>query len=349
LRISNNVWPERYDEPRPSLFKGKLTDLLARADDEAFFVMVWATFAIQSGRPERVRPLLMFPPEAATRDLASKFAVHPWKLETMLNEVLTTPKLKLLPNHPNRRLDCRKFDAIARVTNALARLENAEDGLTLERINVLREIPRITQRQFEWQRGFFSYPQFYRAGFVYGGDLTRAFFAEANGFTMHDFALAWFALRALFLDKPIVARGGGMDEIGISEKKLDAIFDLVSIPHSRARRRASELRSGPGHTAYKRSLFREYPCVAFEDAGEREHAPLPDLLTLRGTSGLFYDVIKGAITSETRFRGASKHTAWNSSGACFRPTSSRAATSTHSGRTRLIPRTCSSTTRARSR
>lgn len=103
--------------------------------------MVWATFAMQSGRPERARPLLVFPPEAATRDLASKFAVHPWKLETMLTEVLTTPKLKLLPNHPNRRLDCRKFEAIARATNALTSLENAEDGLTLERINVLREIP----------------------------------------------------------------------------------------------------------------------------------------------------------------------------------------------------------------
>jgi hypothetical protein len=288
---------------RRKLFKGKLTDLLARADDEAFFVMVWATFAIQSGRPESARPLLVFPPEAATRDLASKFAVHPWKLETMLNEVLTTPKLKLLPNHPNRRLDCRKFEAIARVTNALASLENAEDGLTLERINVLREIPRIGQRQFEWQRGFFSYPQFYRAGFVYGGDLTRAFFAEANGFTMHDFALACFALRALFLDKPIVSRGGGRDEIGISENKLDAIFDLVSIPHPRARRRASELRSGPGHTAYKRSLFREYPCVAFGDAGERVHAPLPDLLTLRGTSGLFYDVIKGGDNVRNEISG----------------------------------------------
>jgi hypothetical protein len=78
-------------------------------------------------------------------------------------------------------------------------------------------------------------------------------FAEANGFTMHDFALACFALRALFLDKPIVARGGGMDEIGISEKKLDAIFDVVSIPHPRARRRASERRSGPGYTAYTKS------------------------------------------------------------------------------------------------
>jgi hypothetical protein len=34
---------------RRKLFKGKLTDLLARADDEAFFVIVWATFVISPG------------------------------------------------------------------------------------------------------------------------------------------------------------------------------------------------------------------------------------------------------------------------------------------------------------
>jgi hypothetical protein len=48
-----------------------------------------------------------------------------------------------------------------------------------------------------------------------------------------------------------------MDVIGISGKTLGAVFDLISISHARARKRASELRSGPGHTAYKRSLFRE--------------------------------------------------------------------------------------------
>jgi hypothetical protein len=45
-----------------------------------------------------------------------------------------------------------------------------------------------------------------------------------------NFALACFALRALFLDKPIVARGGGMVEIGISEKKLDR-SSTFSIAH----------------------------------------------------------------------------------------------------------------------
>ena len=212
----------------------------------------------------------------------------------MLNEVLTTPKLELLPNHPNKRLNCGQFGAIARVTNALTGLENAEDGLTLKRVNVLREIHRLGQRQFEWQRGFLSYSQLYRSGFIYGGDLTRAFFAEANGFTMDDFSLVCFALRTLFLEKPIVRRGGGMDEVGVTKRTLDAIFNLIAIPHAKARKRASELRSVGGHTGYKRSLLREYPCVAFGERGERVHAPLPDLLTLRGTSGLFYDVIKGS-------------------------------------------------------
>lgn len=277
---------------RRNLYKGKLTDLLAKADDEDFFILVWSTLAIQSGRPEKAKSLLVFPPEAATSDLTSQFAIHPWKLETVLNEVLATPKLKLRPNRPNRRLNCRQFGAIARVSNALTGLEDAQDGLTLKRINVFREMHRLGQRQFEWQRGFLSYSQFYRTGFIYGGDLTRAFFAEVNGFTISDFMLACFALRALFLDNVIVWRGVAMHEIGISEKTLGLIFDLISIPHARARRRASELRSGPGHTGYKRSFFREYPCVSFGDADERVHAPLPDLLTLRGTSGLFYDLVK---------------------------------------------------------
>jgi hypothetical protein len=255
--------------------------------------MVWATHALQSGRPDQARPLLLFPKEAATRDLASKFAVHPWKLETLLNELLAVPKLQLLPNRPNRRLDCRKFAAIAKATNYLAGLENAEDGMTLKRVNVLRDIHRLAQRQFEWQRGFLSHSQFYRSGFIYGGQLTKAYFHEALGFTMDDFTLACFALHALFINRPIVQRNGGMDQIGINETTLSLIFDLISIRLEDARRMAVDLRAGSGHTAYKRSLFRIYPCVAFGTAGERVHSPLPALTIVRSTSGLFYDVIKG--------------------------------------------------------
>lgn len=278
---------------RRDMFRRKLTDLLGKADDERFFLMVWATLALQSERVERARPLLAFPAEAATSDITSKFAVHPWKLETMLNEVLTTPKLELSSNRPNRHLNCGNFGAIAKVTDILTKLENAEDGLTLKRVNVLRELHRIAQRQFEWQRGFLSKNQLYRAAYIYGGDLSKAFFMQTNGFSMNDFSLASFALRAIFEENPIFLCGGGLEPIGIPGTTVSAIFDLISIPHRRARSRAYELRYGSGHTAYKRSLFREFPCVTFGDHSQRVHAPLPDLLTLRATSGLFYDLIKG--------------------------------------------------------
>jgi hypothetical protein len=284
----------RMSRIRRDLYRGRLTKLLEMADDEAFFVMVWATLAIQSERQENARRYLVFPQEAVTSDMSSRYAVHPWKLETMLNEVLTTPKLKLVPNRPIRRLDCRQFGAVARVHNVLRDLENAEDSLTLNRIEVLREIPRLAQRQFEWQRGILRFQQLFRAGFIYGGPLTRTFFSTVNGFSIDDFALGCFALRAMFIDRPAMRRGGGMDTLGISEKTLDAIVQLISIPHLKARQTASTIRSGGGHTAYKRSLFREYPCVAFGDTGDRIHAPLPDLVTLRASSGLFYDLIKGS-------------------------------------------------------
>jgi hypothetical protein len=91
-----------------------------------------------------------------------------WRL---LNEVLTTPKLKVVPGRSNRILNCGTFSATGAVVNALLGLENAEDGIVLKRVDVLREMHRLTQRQFDWQRGFVSHSQLYRSGFLYGGEL----------------------------------------------------------------------------------------------------------------------------------------------------------------------------------
>lgn len=275
---------------RRNKYRKKLINLLRVADDEAFLIMVWAVRAAQTERPDKARLFLNFPPEAATADISSQFAVHPWKCETLLNELLSTPKLKIISGQPNRRLNCKEFAAIATVVNALKDLENAEDNLTLKRVSVLKELHRLSQRQFEWQRGFLDMPQLYRSAFIYGGEKTKAFFAESNGFSMDEFTLMSFALHAQFMAKPGILRQIDLNLVGISETTKNAILDLISIPHGEARDRAATLRSGGGHIGYKPSLFREYPCIAFDN---RVFAPLPDLVTLRATTGLFYDVISG--------------------------------------------------------
>lgn len=266
------------------IYRKRLQGLLGCAPDEPFFIMCWATFALQSGRVESARDLLAFPPEAAVQDLTSPYAVHPWKIETLLNEILTTPKVRL---GPGRVLDCRQFSAIGNLYNVLTKLENAEDGITLKRVSALREMHRLTQRQFEWQRGVWSYPHLYRAGFMYGGSLTRAFFEQIRGFTLDDFSLACFLLRAIYLRRPSITINEGV--VGLSKDTLRLIVNLISTPHRIAREQAQQIRAGAGHTAYKPSLFRKYPCVSFGDG--RTIAPLPDLVTLRGTTGIFYDVI----------------------------------------------------------
>ncbi len=288
---------------RREYYRKKLNGLLAKADDEAFFVMMWATSALQSGRPERAKRFLTFPSQAATSDISSPFAVHAWVRETLLNEVLTIPKLSRQKGRRIRQLDCGTFRAVAAVANALRELENAEDGLTLERVSVLQEMHRLAQRQFEWQRGFVSYPQLYRAGILYGGERARSFFSANYGFTLDEFSLSCFALRAILLNSPAVMRGNNMDYIGISKDKLDAVFGLIAITHLEARRMAYELRLGGGHIGYKRSVLRQYPCVAFGEVGERVHAPLPDLITLRATSGLFYDFVKASDDARNEISG----------------------------------------------
>lgn len=289
---------------RRDMSRRKLDDLLSRADDEAFVLMAWATHAIQDKRVHRVRGLLEFPSEAATDDISSKFAILPWKIETLLNELLAAEKRAIVDGRPNIRLNCRLFAAMAKVTRALAGLENAQDGLTLRHISVLREMHRLGQRQFEWQRGFLSTPRYYRAGFVYGGPLTRAFFSGANGFTIDEFVLGCFALYALFIERPIV-RPGNTGLLGIDKDTLDRILGLVTASHKDARAQARAMRTRPGHVAYKKSLFRTTPCLSFADADGRLriHAPLPDLLVLRSTSGLFYDLVRAGDEVKNEIAG----------------------------------------------
>jgi hypothetical protein len=69
-------------------YRKKLQELLARASDEAFFQMVWAIDALQSGRETLAARHIQFPAAAATSDLNSKLAIHKWDLETLIVQLL---------------------------------------------------------------------------------------------------------------------------------------------------------------------------------------------------------------------------------------------------------------------
>jgi hypothetical protein len=274
--------------PRIDLHRRKLSGLLGTADDEAFLIMCWASDALQSGGAKVAERFLKFPTEAATRDMSSPYFIHKWNIETLVNELLSTPKTRQKPGRRFRTLDCRNFNAMAIVAHKLRNLENAYDGETLKRVDVIREIHRLTQRQFEWQYGFLNRPQFYRSAYIYGGSRTTAAFETKYGFTVEDFVLGGFCLRGLLSTHPGVAHDIDLSRVGLTKAKMACIVQKISVSHGEARRLATELRKERGHVSYLKSVLRQYPLITF-DRGSRLLGPLPDLVTVRTTSGIFYD------------------------------------------------------------
>ena len=186
-------------------------------------------------------------------------------------------------------MNCREFNALATAVNLLRRLENAESGVFLRRMNVMREMPRIGHRQFEWQRGFWNTELVYRWFFLFGGSLCRSYFEQKTGVCIPDFVLYSLCVHGLFelhpgwmerqlLDLPLFNRG-------ITEPALR----LLSAPIAVARENARRLRRNAWTTSYQPSQYRQTPLILIGDP-PLLCAPLRDLIHIRITSGLFYDL-----------------------------------------------------------
>lgn len=272
---------------RRNISRRKLEALLARVDHEAFFLMCWAIHAAQNGRAAAASKYFQFPPEAATRDWNSTPAIHPWALETLLNELLANANLtgQHWPHQP-----CRNFNDFALFYNRLYDLEGLDHQLIHQANRGLREMHRISQRQLEWQRGFISLPQLYRAAFLYGGPLSRTYFEKSMGLSLENFMLGCFAIYTHALYSPFISVNNGLAEVGLPQHILQNVVDVIAKSHDRARDTALDLRSDDSHVSYKKSLFRTHPCIVF---GKNIYVPLPELVGLRCSSGIFYDVIRG--------------------------------------------------------
>lgn len=275
------------------LYEKKIRKMFQFANDASFFVMIWSVRLLQIGRSDIASQYLSFPPEAAINTLESQFAVRPWELETILNELLSTPKAKLTRKGAQKMLRCDSFSTVRSLVDTLRRWENSFDRQILQKRSVLREMSRLAQRQFEWQRGFSSISSLYRAYFIYSGNLSRAHFEKRHGISLEDFTFTCFALHAIWMKQPFISRNIDLSSIGICPHNVNLVIDVISLNLHEARALARKERSEINHVAYKKSIFRTYPCVMFGDEKENIAAPLPDLILLRSTSGIFYDIVGG--------------------------------------------------------
>lgn len=276
------------------VYRRKLERDLARLDDERAIQALAALDAYQEGFAQPPLHLLPdLPIETRDAELGSPYNLPPWTRETLVNELLATPKAKGLASGVSRRLRHDRYAVYQRLMGIQLKLENAEDGIFLDRHDVFEEMPRIAQRQFEWQRGVANAPTMYRSMLLYGTGAAAEFFEADVGVSVSEFVKFGACLSTGFRSGLPIQRQVNLLHLGITPATRDRALARVAIDHGEARIRAAATRRVTRHTAYRPSLLRDYPVIAFGGPSGRLRAPIADLVMYRYTNGLYLDVVRG--------------------------------------------------------
>jgi hypothetical protein len=272
--------------------------MFARANDAAFLQMIWAVDALQSAREAAAKPYFSaYPPEAvATSSIRSPLGIHRWELETLIVQLFLIPK-ELPREQGNLVLDCSKFDAIRQTINRLRDLENVESARYLSGdFTIWSEMHRIVQRQFHWQRGYFNAPQIYRYAYLYAQGMCADYFKQTYGFEITNLIFTGFGLFSHYLTAPWVRRD---TSVGLSEEIVQKAFPMMSCSRDEARtetkalvEQAQTAHGSPIPTALLPSILRKTPLIYGDDANLLI-SPIPEMILLRVTAGLYYDLLPG--------------------------------------------------------
>ena len=272
-----------------------LERMLSCCDDDAFLQLTWAVNMLQSGFDIDVRRYLRYPPEAATNQRDSPYAASKWDLETLLTLLFTTPKCAT-NNGASGSYRCDLFDTIAMVVNQLRDAEDHEAGVFVNDDNVLMELHRAGHRQLEWQRGFATSERLYRYIFVYAQGACDDYFKKTHGLSIQEFVQVGLLLNKQLHLQPW-AHTVGVEQLGIDVPLIEKSLPLISRTLNDIRIEAKDLvdqanRSDGTPIAYRPSALRRFPIITFPQHG-KYISPLPQLIVLRVTAGLYYDIRNG--------------------------------------------------------
>ncbi|MEI9409913.1 hypothetical protein [Mesorhizobium salmacidum] len=280
----------------------KLRKSLADTDDPAFLCMIWAIHAIQDKRVRQANKFLNHPKEAETTDIGSKYAAYKWDLETLITLDLNTPKATGMIKR--ERLDTRDFNTVANIVNLLRAVEDHETPGRVDDTNVLLEVHRIGHRQFAWQRGFARPRDIYRYLYIYGQGECAAYFQQTYGVSVMDFFTVAFGHFGYLTQGPWMERVPDLQILRVSQDAIDKSLKLLSGDIWAIRRESKALLS-----KFEKSLGTRLPVIYLPSylrvkpiirraVGLRDRyiAPLPALILLRATMGLYYDLQNGGTT-----------------------------------------------------
>lgn len=286
---------------RVAYHQKQLAKLLPRAKDPEFLQMMWAVDALRAGRIEAAARSLSFPRDAADQSTGSRYSVHRWEIESLITQFLLTAKPETVAEGA-AELDCGQFRSMADLVNRLRQLEDKESAVYLQdgEVDIFTEMHRIAQRQFHWQYGYFNLPQFYRYSFIYAQGECGAYFQDRYGLPITELSFVGLALYVQFMQAPRVRRSFVWAEAGLTKELVQRALPLLLTSMAGARERTAILveQMNKSHgsslpTAFLPSILRRFPLICLAEDAPDLVAPIADVLLLRVTSGLYYDLIEG--------------------------------------------------------
>jgi hypothetical protein len=208
--------------------------------------------------------------------------------------------------------DCSKFDSVAELVNRLRKLEEVESAVYLRGgdFNVFGELHRVAQRQFHWQRGYLNLPQFYRYAFIYAQGRCGEYFEKTYGLPITELNFVGFSLFVQSMRAPWISRTLTLPQLELTTDVMKRALPLLLVSADRAREVTKQITDDvnakhgrPIPTAFLPSILRRYPLIRLNDETEFI-APIPEVLLMRVTSGLYYDLIPGgqALLNEANDR-----------------------------------------------
>ena len=286
------------------LYQKRLRKYLSAAPFESFARMIWAVDAIQSKRISEGSKHISFPTEAATTDMLSKFKVHGWELEDLWNEYFATPPKRLRKNNNSKLLNCAHWDTFRHLMGTLRDMNNAESGVILSGANILQEMPKVAFRQLDWQRGFFTPYNFYRASFLFGGPKAKMHLEKITMVPFDHYTKIVFALFALFREQPVLNKNISGEPIGVSDKEVAHVINHISATSDRISRIALKTKKKYPFSSQRPSVLRQVPVVQFGIDNEYIACPLIEVLAWQITEGLYYDTVgdDGGLRNEISAR-----------------------------------------------
>ncbi len=214
--------------------------------------------------------------------------IYPWELDTLTRELLlnaTRMGTRTLKN----------WDDLAHAINYVRQLDEVafvNEGRG--RNDAMFELHRLAHRQFRWQTDRGMRPVM-RALKVFGEATVESIVVRELGMTMRQFMQLGMAVNGHFLTNWGMSTNQDYEVLGISRQVANSFLRRITCSLEELRLETARRQSYDRDWLYTWNPLEATPLIRVNPAfPDRVLCPIPRYLTMRVSTGIFYDLVKSA-------------------------------------------------------